>query len=339
MNITDFDYVLPKELIAQIPKEERSSSRLLVLKRGESLLEHRHFADLADYLHEGDTLVLNETKVFPAKLTAVKETGGRVNILLVERTEGDKWKCLVNGVKRGTREIPVFLGDETAVLKEEGLFWTIRFPGVGGSDEAIRKYGTAPLPPYIKRDGGTNGLDLSRYQTVYAQTEGSIAAPTAGFHFTREMLDRLQALGINIVEVTLHIGVGTFFPIKAESVEDHKMHQEYYEIKPQAREIIHQAKAEGRRVVACGTSVVRTLETVFSGNGNGAFSGYTELYIHPGYRFRVVDAMITNFHLPRSTPMMLVSALAGREALLASYTEAIERGYRFYSYGDAMLIL
>lgn len=339
MNVQDFDYTLPKALIAQYPAEERASSRLMVLKRSEGTIEDRSFTDIADYLHEGDTLVLNETKVFPARLTATKPTGGKIDILLLEKLTDQSWSCLAQGLRRDIKDFSVLVGDVPATLDYNGEFWTLRFPPGRSSDGILQKYGIMPLPRYIKRSGNGDPVDFDRYQTVYAKTEGSIAAPTAGFHFTRELLDDLQAGGVNIVKITLHIGIGTFFLIKTRHLEEHRMHGEYYQVTPEAKAQVSRAKAEGRRIIACGTSVVRTLETLYSENGNVPLAGRTDLYIYPGHRFRVVDAMITNFHLPRSTPLMLVSALTGREAILSGYREAVELGYRFYSYGDAMLIV
>ena len=332
-----FEYSLPKDMIAQYPARERSSSRLLVLDRATGMIEHGFFQDIKGYFRKGDVLVLNDSRVFPAKLRAAKETGGAVNILLVERVGGGKWHCLIGGAKRGAAEMSVTIAGTEMRLIRKGEFWIIQFPDTGAEDRIIRDHGQMPLPPYIKR-AKRDEIDFERYQTVYAETEGSIAAPTAGFHFTKVLLDDLELIGVNIVRITLHIGVGTFFLINKAAVEDHRMHREYYHIAPDAKTHIQRAKDEGRRIVACGTSAVRTLETAYSGNGATPLSGYTELFIYPGYRFKMVDAMITNFHLPRSTPLLLVSAFAGRDELLKCYGEAIERGYNFYSYGDAMLV-
>ena len=343
MRIEEFDYLLPKEMIAQYPAEERTSSRLLVFDKGKNTIEHRHFQDITGYLREGDLLVLNDSKVFPARLIGKKETGGAVDILLVEKTGPDRWLCLMRNAKKGTDKLDISIGDQRATLTKEGLSWSIRFFYDGDSDDIIAQYGKMPLPPYIKRDNGnSNGngaIDFDRYQTVYAREKGSIAAPTAGFHFSKELINAIEKIGVQIVKITLHIGVGTFNLIKSPDVEEHAMHHEYYELDEVIKRLIRQAKDEGRRIVACGTSAVRTLETIFSGNDDTPLRGNTGLFIYPGYRFKMVDALITNFHLPRSTPLLLASAFAGRDALMKCYEEAKENGYRFYSYGDSMLIV
>lgn len=339
MNVEEFDYILPRELIAQVPEGERASSRLLVLNRSQGSIDHRHFGDLLQCLRDGDVLVLNDTKVFPARLKAAKDTGGNIDVLLTERRSERQWSCLVRGVKGKIGELAVRIGDTDVRLLRENGSWMAEFPGEGDSARVLERFGKVPLPPYIKRQGEGDSTDIDRYQTVYAEVTGSIAAPTAGFHFTRELLDSIGSMGINIVKVTLHIGVGTFLPVRPGIVEEHDMHREYYEITGGAKDLIRRAKEEGRRIVACGTSSVRTLETIYSQNGHSPLSGFTRLFIYPGYRFKVVDALITNFHLPRSTPLLLASAFAGREQLLKSYREAIEKRYRFYSYGDAMFIV
>jgi S-adenosylmethionine:tRNA ribosyltransferase-isomerase len=338
MNTEEFDYFLPKELIAQYPEKERTSSRLIVLNRMEGTIQHRHFKDITDYLHEGDVLVLNDSKVLPARLKATKDTGGMVDILLVERIGNNRWFCLANGVKKGVTALRLSIGDVEAGLTEGEGFWVIEFFYDGDIYDIIKKYGKMPLPPYIKRKENDGSIDFDRYQTVYAEALGSIAAPTAGFHFTHELLDRIKGMGINIVKITLHIGVGTFFLVKKRNIEEHVMHSEYYHITHDARTYIKRAKAQGRRIVACGTSVVRALETLYLKNGNTLLKGKTQLFIYPGHRFKMVDALITNFHLPRSTPLLLVSAFAGKEEIFRCYREALKRGYRFYSYGDAMFI-
>jgi S-adenosylmethionine:tRNA ribosyltransferase-isomerase len=332
-----FEYSLPKDVIAQYPARERSSSRLLVFDRATGKIEHRFFRDIVGYFRKGDVLVLNDSKVFPAKLRAVKETGGAVNILLVERIGEAKWHCLARGTKKEASEMAVSIAGTQVCLTRDGEFWVIQFPGQVAEDRIIRDHGQMPLPPYIKRTK-RDEIDFERYQTVYAETEGSIAAPTAGFHFTKDLLDYLELIGVDMVRITLHIGIGTFLLINKAVVEDHGMHREYYHIGPEVKAHIQCAKDEGRRIIACGTSAVRTLETAYSGNGGTPLKGYTDLFIYPGYRFKMVDAMITNFHLPRSTPLLLVSAFAGRDELLKCYGEAIQRGYSFYSYGDAMLV-
>jgi S-adenosylmethionine:tRNA ribosyltransferase-isomerase len=342
MRIEEFDYLLPKEMIAQYPAEERTSSRLLVFDRGKGTIEHRHFQDITDYLREGDLLVLNDSKVFPARLIGKKATGGAVDILLVEKMGPDRWLCLVRNAKKGTDKLDISIGRQRATLTKAGSSWSIRFLYDGDSDDIITQYGKMPLPPYIKRNNGNgsgNGVvDFDRYQTVYAREKGSIAAPTAGFHFSETLIGAVEKMGVQIAKITLHIGLGTFTLIKSHTVEEHDMHREYYELDEAIKRLIRQAKDEGRRIVACGTSAVRTLETIFSGNGGTPLRGTTGLFIYPGYQFKMVDVLITNFHLPRSTPLLLASAFAGRDALMKCYEEAKERGYRFYSYGDSMLI-
>ena len=340
MRIEDFDYYLPKELIAQHPEKERASSRLLVLNRKSGTIEHRRFTDIVEYLHRGDVLVLNNSKVFPARLNAVKETGGAVEILLVEKLSNSRWSCLAKGVKKGKKSLPLMIGSKRVELArdETGAGWEIDFLCDGDSFDIINGHGVMPLPGYIKRKENPDPGDFDRYQTVYAEPVGSIAAPTAGFHFTGDLLEELENKGVIVVKVTLHIGIGTFLLLKAENVEDHVMHREYYTLPAEAKAAISLAKEQGRRVVACGTSAVRTLETIFTRNGSTPLSGYTDIFIYPGYTFRVVDSLITNFHLPRSTPLLLASAFAGRDEIRRCYEEAIGEGYRFYSYGDAMLV-
>jgi len=337
MRVEEFDYDLPKEMIAQHPSGEREASRLLAFDRATGTIEHRQFSDIADYLREGDVLVINDSKVFPARLKARKTTGGQLDLLLVRPVEGGTWECLARGMKRTGEPVPVTVGDSTALLARRNGSWTISFASREEGDEVIRSFGRMPLPPYIKRNGEDGGADFDRYQTVYAEKTGSIAAPTAGFHFSAELLERIAARGVKIAKVTLHIGIGTFSLIHPGPLEDHRMHGERYELDETSKEHVRGARQEGRRVVACGTSSVRTLETVF-GDGNAELSGETGLFIYPGYRFHCVDALITNFHLPRSTPLMLVAAFMGTEALKRAYAEAIDGGYRFYSYGDAMFI-
>lgn len=339
MRIEEFDYFLPKEMIAQYPVEERTSSRLLVFDREKDAIEHRYFRDITHYLCKGDLLVLNDSKVFPARLIGKKESGGVIDVLLTEKIAPDKWYCLVKNAKRGVDRIAISVADQKAILVKERSHWTIRFFYDGDSDDIIMKYGKMPLPPYIKRNNGDGSADFDRYQTVYAREKGSIAAPTAGFHFSEETLKAIEKMGVEIVKITLHIGTGTFALIKSDDVEEHTMHHEYYELDEITKRMIGQAKNEGRRIVACGTSAVRTLETVFSGNGSVPLRGTTGLFIYPGYHFKMVDVLITNFHLPRSTPLLLAGAFAGRDALLRCYEEAKEKGYRFYSYGDSMLIV
>ncbi len=339
MRTGEFDYSLPKELIAQAPVGERSSSRLLVLDRSGKGIEHRLFRDVEGCLREGDLLVINDTKVIPARLFARKETGGRVEILLVEEIDERRWSCLVSGVRKVPAETRVYVGGRPVGLKSGVPFWTVELPVGVDAAQLMADHGSMPLPPYIKR-GRDEKIpeDYERYQTVYAREVGSIAAPTAGLHFDAGLLDRIRKKGVEIATITLHIGIGTFFPVKSETVEGHEMHREHYSMPPQSMEAVKRTKAEGGRVVAVGTSAVRTLETAFSARNGDGLTGHTGLFIYPGYKFRVVDALITNFHLPRSTPLLLACAFAGIEALETAYREAIERRYRFYSYGDAMFI-
>jgi S-adenosylmethionine:tRNA ribosyltransferase-isomerase len=339
MNIKEFDYSLPKALIAQYPEKDREASRMLVLNRADGSIAHRSFRDITKYLKEGDVLVLNDSKVIPARLRAKKTTGGGVDILLVEKISNTRWFCLANGIKGGAEELKVTIGAIEATLSKGQEYWIIDFDHDLNMFDIMGELGKMPLPPYVKRKDSDGAIDFDRYQTVYAEMPGSIAAPTAGFHFTEELLSTIRQLGVHIVKITLHIGVGTFFLIKTEDVQDHRMHREYYHITPDAKTFIKKAKEDGRRIIACGTSVVRTLESIYNGNGSVPLIGKTELFIYPGHKFTIVDALITNFHLPRSTPLMLASAFAGREALMKCYEEAKERGYRFYSYGDSMLIV
>ena len=338
MNTELFNYYLPKEMIAQYPEGDRELSRLLVLDRSAELIEHKRFNDITGYFRKGDVLILNDSRVLPARLSARKETGGNVDILLLESIDDKRWYCLANGIKKGKDRLAISVGGVEAVLTRSEAFWIIDFFYDGDVYDIIREHGKMPLPPYIKR-GNDSAIDFERYQTVYAEILGSIAAPTAGFHFTKELLADIEALGVTICKITLHIGVGTFFLVKSQNIEDHVMHAEYYHIVPDVKKYIENAKVEGRRIIACGTSVVRTLESAWAKNGNTPVAGHTELFIYPGYRFKMIDAMITNFHLPRSTPLLLVSAFAGSDELMKCYKEAIDRGYRFYSYGDAMLII
>lgn len=339
MNIKEFDYSLPKESIAQYPEKEREASRMLVFNRTDGSITHRSFRAITQYLKEGDVLVLNDSKVIPARIPAKKITGGSVDILLIEKISDKRWFCLVNGVRGNIGELKVVIGPREARLKRGEEYWMVDFDSSDSMVDMISEYGKMPLPPYIKRKERNGSIDFDRYQTVYAEMPGSIAAPTAGFHFTEQLLGAIRGMGVNIVKITLHIGVGTFFLIKTENVKDHRMHGEYYHVTSETKTFIKKAKDEGRRIIACGTSVVRTLESLFNGNGNVPLAGKTELFIYPGHTFKAVDALITNFHLPRSTPLLLVSAFAGTGEIMRCYAEAKEKGYRFYSYGDAMFIL
>lgn len=339
MDVREFDYILPREYIAQSPAGDRTASRLLVLDRQTGDIGHRFFRDITEYFHDGDVLVLNDSKVFPARLKGAKKTGGKVDILLVERIDRTGWRCLADGIKRGTEKLDITVSECPAKLERQEDRWLIRFDYDGDSYDIVKRYGRMPLPHYIKRNGEDSSADFERYQTVYAEQVGSIAAPTAGFHFSEGLIGELKKKGVNIVKVTLHIGTGTFLLVKEPHVEAHTMHSEYYQVSEDIRACIKEAKRSGKRVVACGTSSVRTVETVCAGNGSTPLAGRTGLFIYPGYRFRFVDALITNFHLPRSTPLLLASAFAGREPLMRCYREAMEKGYRFYSYGDSMLIV
>jgi S-adenosylmethionine:tRNA ribosyltransferase-isomerase len=340
MELKDFDYNLPDGLIALRPLEERSSSRLLALDRTTGVISHGHFGDITARLRSGDLLVLNDTKVIPARITGVKPTGGRVEVLLVERleVEGESWSCLVRGGK-GTVKLLFGDGVEASVVEAaaEGLY-TLSFSGLSGLSPATR-LGAVPLPPYIKREA--DGADIERYQTVFAAALGAVAAPTAGLHFTEELLGEIRGAGVEVVFITLHVGPGTFVPVRVENIEGHTMGEERYSISAEVSGSIRKAREESRRIVAVGTTTVRALEgaAVEGGPGfKGASSGRTGIFIYPGFKFQVVSALVTNFHLPRSTLLMMVSALAGREHIMKAYQEAIKEKYRFYSYGDAMFI-
>ncbi|HRQ33681.1 MAG TPA: tRNA preQ1(34) S-adenosylmethionine ribosyltransferase-isomerase QueA [Anaerolineales bacterium] len=336
MKTSEFDYNLPESSIAQTPAEPRDSSRLLVLHRGNGKLEHRVFRDVTDYLNAGDLLVLNQTRVIPARIFARKETGGRVELLLLRRRDEVTWEALVGGKGlRVGRLAQVEDGPEVQIIEElNGSERLIKF------SEPIEPYfskvGNVPLPPYIheKLD------DPERYQTVYAKEPGSAAAPTAGLHFTPRLLEELQVKGVRVAYVTLHVGLDTFAPVNEENPEEHKIHSEWCELTQETADVINETRARGGRVIAVGTTSVRTLESAANYQlPITSFAGPTSLYILPGYQFKIVDAMITNFHLPKSTLLMLVSAFAGRERILETYKTAIQEGYRFYSFGDAMLIV
>ena len=340
MNVKDYDYDLPEELIAQDPLEDRSSSRLMVLDRQTGDVEHRHFTDILEYLHPGDCLVINNTKVIPARLFGVKEdTQAKIEVLLLKRKENDIWETLVKPGKKAKPGTKLVFGDglltaEVVDVGEEGNR-LIQFHYDGIFEEILDQLGQMPLPPYI-----THQLkDKNRYQTVYAKYDGSAAAPTAGLHFTKELLQKVKDMGVDIAEVTLHVGLGTFRPVKVENVLDHHMHSEFYMVSQEAADKINRAKENGHRVIAVGTTSTRTLEAAADENGRlHETSGWTEIFIYPGYQFKVIDALITNFHLPQSTLVMLVSALAGREHVLHAYEIAVKERYRFFSFGDAMLI-
>lgn len=340
MNTSDFYYELPQELIAQTPPADRSASRLLLYDRNTRSITDGVFSDVASHLHPGDVLVRNTTRVIPARLIGVREdTGGHMELLLLRRTEGDRWECLAKPARRARPGQEYRVGDGLRVRvlgdtgAEGGKLVELLYDGI--LEEVLDRVGQTPLPPYI-----TERLeDPERYQTVYARERGSAAAPTAGLHFTQALLDRLRAQGVRIVDVLLHVGLGTFRPVSAERVEDHHMHAEYCEVTAEAARAINEARAAGGRVVAVGTTSVRTLESAATPDGLvQPFAGQTSIFITPGYAFRAVDALITNFHLPESTLLMLVSAFAGREEMLRVYRHAVQQRYRFFSFGDAMLI-
>ena len=337
---SDFYFDLPGELIAQDPLEDRASSRLMFLDKNTGEIEHHIFREITDYLNPGDCLVLNNTKVIPARLWGKKaETGAGIEVLLLKRKENDVWETLVKPGKKARPGTVIEFGDgllkaEVLEVVEEGNR-LIRFKYDGIFEEVLDQLGEMPLPPYI-----THKLqDKNRYQTVYAKYEGSAAAPTAGLHFTPELLQQIEQKGVSIAYVTLHVGLGTFRPVKEDNVLNHHMHSEYYEISQKAADLINQAKEQGGRVICVGTTSTRTIESAADEQGKlHACSGNTEIFIYPGYRFKVLDALITNFHLPESTLVMLVSALAGREQVLHAYAEAVKERYRFFSFGDAMFI-
>ncbi len=335
---SDFYYDLPEELIAQTPIEPRDSSRLLVYDRAADKVEHKIFRDIKNYLRAGDVLVINNTKVLPARLYAHTEHGGRVEVLLLRRISALRWEVLVKPGKKcrpGTRltvDDKLSLTVNSVTDSGERI---VDFECDGVFEEALERVGSMPLPPYIKK----KLEDKNRYQTVYAKTDGSAAAPTAGLHFTPQLLEEIKGMGVEIAQILLHVGLGTFRPVKEDAITDHKMHSEYYEVGEEAAEIISRAKKEGRRIIAVGTTSVRTLES--AANEDGTISpcrGNTSIFIYPPYKFRCVDCLITNFHLPESTLIMLVSALVGREKTLELYKTAVEERYRFFSFGDAMLI-
>lgn len=340
MKLEDFDYNLPDELIAQTPLLKRDASRLLVLDKKTGDIEHKHFTDIIDYLKKGDTLVLNDTKVLPARLIGNKEeTNAVIEILLLKNIKDDDWECLVKPARRIKVGTVVSFGNGLLKAKcieehDEGIrHFTLIYDGI--LYEILDKLGTMPLPPYIheKLD------DQSRYQTVYAKEVGSAAAPTAGLHFTEELMKKIKEKGINICYVTLHVGLGTFRPVSVSNIEEHEMHTEYYHMSRDVAELLTETKKNGGRIISVGTTSTRTLETIMAKYGKfQECSGWTNIFIYPGYEFKAIDLLITNFHLPKSTLVMLVSALAGRENILNAYNVAVQEKYRFFSFGDAMLI-
>lgn len=340
MKTSDFNFDLPQELIAQDPLEDRSSSRLMVLNKESGEITHRIFHDITEYLHPGDCLVINDTKVIPARLIGTKEdTGAHIEILLLKRKENDIWETLVKPGKKCRPGARVVFGNgelkaEIVDVLDDGNR-LVHFEYEGIFEEVLDRLGQMPLPPYI-----THKLqDKNRYQTVYAKYEGSAAAPTAGLHFTKELLKQIEDMGVNIARVTLHVGLGTFRPVKVENVLEHRMHSEYYNVTEDAAKMINDTKKNGGRIIAVGTTSTRTLESVADENGMiQPGCGNTEIFIYPGYKFKAIDCLITNFHLPESTLLMLVSALAGKDHIMAAYEEAVKERYRFFSFGDAMFI-
>lgn len=340
MKTSDFNFNLPEELIAQHPLEKRDTSRLMVLDKATGEIEHKHFYDVLNYLNSGDTLVLNNTRVLPARLIGEKEnTGGKIEFLLLKRIEGDKWECLAKPGKRAKIGTIFTFGEGKLKCKvvdivEEGNR-VIEFIYDGIFEQVLDELGEMPLPPYI-----TERLeDRERYQTVYSKEKGSAAAPTAGLHFTEELLQKVKEKGVNIAYVTLHVGLGTFRPVKVDDVNEHVMHSEFYHLEEEDAKIINDTKKNGGKIISVGTTSTRTLETIGDENGMvRAQSGWTNIFIYPGYEFKVVDKLITNFHLPESTLIMLVSALAGKEKVMNAYNEAVKEKYRFFSFGDSMII-
>ncbi|WP_299997828.1 tRNA preQ1(34) S-adenosylmethionine ribosyltransferase-isomerase QueA [uncultured Clostridium sp.] len=340
MKTSDFDFYLPEELIAQYPLEKRDYSRLMVLDKATGEIEHKHFYDVIDYLNKDDTLVLNNTRVMPARLIGEKAiSGGKIEFLLLKRIEGDKWECLAKPGKRAKIGTEFTFGEGKLKCKvvdivEEGNR-IIEFSYDGIFEQVLDDLGEMPLPPYI-----TEKLeDRERYQTVYSKEQGSAAAPTAGLHFTKELLEKVKEKGVNIAYVTLHVGLGTFRPVKVDDVNEHVMHSEFYHLEEEDAKIINETKKRGNKIISVGTTSTRTLETI--GDENGFVkpqSGWTNIFIYPGYKFKVVDKLITNFHLPESTLIMLVSALAGKEKVMNAYNEAVKEKYRFFSFGDSMII-
>ena len=339
MDVKDFFYDLPQELIAQTPIEKRDESRLMVLDREKKTIEHKTFKDIVDYLKPGDCLVRNNTKVLPARIYGKKETGANVEFLLLNRIDGDIWECIVrpgNKLHPGTK---VIFGDgllQAEILDVlEGGTRKARFIYEGIFNEILDKIGLMPLPPYIHEEL----KEKDRYQTVYAKYEGSAAAPTAGLHFTPELLDKIEKRGIKVANVTLHVGIGTFRPVKVDKIEDHHMHSEHFYIKQEDVDKINEAKQNGNRIISVGTTSTRVLETIADENGLvKETEGDTQIFIYPGYKFKCIDGLITNFHLPESTLLMLVSALAGKDFIMNAYEEAVKEKYRFFSFGDAMFI-
>ena len=346
MLVSDYDYDLPEELIAQMPADKRENSKMLVLNRTNKTIKHQHFYDIVDFIDSNTLLILNNTKVLPARLYGTKDTGAKIEVFLLESKNKNEWSCLIRPSKRIKPDTIIKISDELSVkaikrLEDDGE-WLVEIICDGDLFEVLHKVGNIPLPPYIERKLQTEDIknfDMERYQTVYAKDEGSVAAPTAGLHFTTEILDKLKSKGVEIAYVTLNVGLGTFRPVKCENILDHKMHSETFEITKETADIINRAKQNGKKIVAVGTTTVRTLETAYQQYGEiKECRSHSELFIYPPYEFKVIDSLITNFHLPKSTLLMLVSALAGKDFIFEAYKEAIENKYRFFSYGDCMLI-
>jgi S-adenosylmethionine:tRNA ribosyltransferase-isomerase len=350
--LNDYDYHLPEALIAQTPATQRDGSRLLHLRRQDGSLSHGHFHDIVDRLHPTDVLVINDTRVVPGRLHGRKQSGGKVEVLILDygeparrgqETDHRVYHCLIKASKQATAGTRIILdgGLAAEVLTFANGVYTVAFSAPEPFDELLGRIGRMPLPPYIKRDAAsTDKVDRNRYQTVYAREQGAIAAPTAGLHFTEEILARIARKGVTVAPVTLHVGYGTFMPVRVDDIRSHRMHEEWFCLPDETARLINRAKAEGRRVVAVGTTSVRTLEFAVGGTSGTVAPGCgrCDLFIYPGYKFKIIDAMITNFHLPRSTLLMLVSAFAGRKTILEAYRVAVTERYRFFSYGDAMLI-
>ena len=347
MLLSEFDYNLPEELIAQMPADKRENSKMMVLDRKNKTISHKHFYDIVDLIDSNSLLVLNNTKVLPARLYGIKEeTGAKIEIFLLKQLEGKQWETLIKPSKRVKQGTLIKISDELSVRAlsqtEEDGGWIVELIYEGNVLDVLHRNGNIPLPPYIERkmqNDELKKLDFERYQTVYAKDEGSVAAPTAGLHFTEEVLKKLKDKGVGIAYVTLNVGLGTFRPVKCENILEHKMHSETFEITQETADVINQAKKEGKKIIAVGTTTVRTLETAYQKYGEiKACHDESKLFIYPPYEFKVIDNLITNFHLPKSTLLMLVSALAGKDFIFEAYKEAIENKYRFFSYGDCMYI-
>lgn len=347
MLVSEFDYELPEELIAQKPTEKRQDSRMMVLDRENHRILHKHFYDIVDLIDNSCILILNNTKVMPARLYGYKETGAKIEVFLLKERENKEWEVLIRPSKRVKEGTIIKVSDKLSVqvvkpLEDDGK-WLVKMIYQGDILEILHKVGNIPLPPYIERkmaDEDLKKLDFERYQTVYAKDEGSVAAPTAGLHFTQEILEKLKNKGVEIGYVTLNVGIGTFRPVKCENVLEHKMDSESFEISQETADLINRGKSSGKKLIAVGTTTVRTLETAYKQFGEiKACKSASELFIYPPYEFKVVDKLITNFHLPKSTLLMLVSALAGKDFIFEAYSSAIENKYRFYSYGDCMFII